>query len=478
MGNYIHATKRTVLMDSYRDIWKLVLNGLSEKFSDAAMDLWFNKLTLVYLDDSIALVTTQSDNFVSLLNKRYAPEIEQILEDILNFHVSVKIHAEKGFDLERAKAESLLNTAEGSDAPQKEENIPESKNDDFYSDDQAERTITTLDSSYTFENFVVGESNKFAYKASCAVANNPTAYNPLFLYGQSGLGKTHLMKAIAYEVMKKNPSYNVVIVKGESFTNELIEAIAKKETAVFKEKYRKADMLLIDDIQFIAGKVSTQEEFFHTFNALYEANKQIVLTSDRPPKDMKQLEDRLRSRFESGLIIDIQPPDAELRIAILKRKAMAINLDISNEVLTFIAENIKNNIRQIEGVVKKLGAYSFVTNKPITIDVAKIQLSSILSGKEAPEITAERIISEISKKYHVTPEDIKSKKRTKNIAMARHIAIYVIRYSTDLAQASIGKIFNRDHSTIISSIDVVKGEMEIDSNFEHDINALIREFKT
>ncbi len=478
MGNYIHAPKRTVLMDSYRDIWNLVLNELAKKFSDAAMELWFNKLTLVYLDDSIAIITTQSDGFVALLNKRYAPEIEKILENILSFHVKVKIYSEKGFDLDKAKTEFLLENTESSFIPQNETVLPQSKNDDFYSDDKTERTITSFDSNYTFENFVVGESNKFAYKASRAVADNPTSYNPLFIYGQSGLGKTHLMKAIASEVLKKNPSYNAIIVKGESFTNELIEAIAKKDTAGFKEKYRKADMLLIDDIQFIAGKVSTQEEFFHTFNALYESNKQIVLTSDRPPKDMKQLEDRLRSRFESGLIIDIQPPDAELRMAILKRKAMLINIEISNEVLTFIAENVKNNIRQIEGVIKKLGAYSFVTNKPITIDVAKTQLAGVLSGKESPEITVERIISEIAKKYHITPEEIKGKKRSKDVAMARHVSVYVIRKATDMSLKSIGKIFDRDHTTMMSSLDVVESEMEADSNFEHDVNALIREFKT
>ncbi len=464
-------------MDSYKDIWKLVLSELSKKYSDAAMELWFNNLTLVYLDDSIAIITTPRDGFVSLLNKKYVPDMEQILEDILNFRVRVKIYAEAGFDVERAIAEF----DEPDEKPKpKEISVPKAtgENDDFYSDDKAEKSITSFDSNYTFENFVVGESNKFAYKASRAVADNPTAYNPLFIYGQSGLGKTHLMKAIAAEIMKKNPDYNVIIAKGESFTNELIEALAKKDTAGFKEKYRRADMLLIDDIQFIAGKVSTQEEFFHTFNALYEANKQIVLTSDRPPKDMKQLEDRLRSRFESGLIIDIQPPDAELRMAILKRKAMIINLDISNEVLTFVAENVKNNIRQIEGVIKKLGAYNFVTNKPITLEVAKSQLAGVLSGKESPEVTVDRIITEISKKYHVTPEDIKGKKRTKDIATARHVAVYVIRKATDMSLQSIAKIFGRDHTTMMSSIDVVENEMEVDATFEHEVKSLIREFQT
>ena len=462
-------------MDSYKDIWKLVLGQLSKKYSDAAMELWFNNLNLVYLDDSIAIITTQRDGFVSLLNKKYVPDMEEILEEILSFRVKVRIYAETGFDLERAVAS--FDAPE--EAPKPQEILRKTgSGDDFYSDDKTEKTITSFDANYTFENFVVGESNKFAYKASRAVADNPTAYNPLFIYGQSGLGKTHLMKAIATDVLKRNPDYNVIIVKGESFTNELVEALAKKDTAGFKEKYRRADMLLIDDIQFIAGKVATQEEFFHTFNALYESNKQIVLTSDRPPKDMKQLEDRLRSRFESGLIIDIQPPDAELRMAILKRKAMIINLDISNEVLTFVAENVKNNIRQIEGVIKKLGAYNFVTNKPITLEVAKSQLAGVLSGKESPEVTVDRIISEISKKYHITPEEIKGKKRTKDVAMARHVAVYVIRKATDMSLQSIAKIFGRDHTTMMSSIDVVENDMEVDASFEHEVKSLIREFQT
>ena len=462
-------------MDSYKDIWKLVLGQLSKKYSDAAMELWFNNLNLVYLDDSIAIITTQRDGFVSLLNKKYVPDMEEILEEILNFRVKVRIYAETGFDLERAVA----SFDEPEETPKPQEILRKTgTGDDFYSDDKTEKTITSFDANYTFENFVVGESNKFAYKASRAVADNPTAYNPLFIYGQSGLGKTHLMKAIATEVLKRNPDYNVIIVKGESFTNELVEALAKKDTAGFKEKYRRADMLLIDDIQFIAGKVATQEEFFHTFNALYESNKQIVLTSDRPPKDMKQLEDRLRSRFESGLIIDIQPPDAELRMAILKRKAMIINLDISNEVLTFVAENVKNNIRQIEGVIKKLGAYNFVTNKPITLEVAKSQLAGVLSGKESPEVTVDRIISEISKKYHITPEEIKGKKRTKDVAMARHVAVYVIRKATDMSLQSIAKIFGRDHTTMMASIDVVENDMEVDASFEHEVKSLIREFQT
>lgn len=465
-------------MDSYKDIWKIVLDNLSKEYSDVLMDLWFNKFVLVYMDEKKAFITTTSEGFVSLLNKNYAPKIEEIFENVLHFNVKVKIFDAKNFDIEKEIANYSSNASDENFSDENKQNKPIFKDDDYYEDDKSEIKITSVDNNYTFENFVVGESNKFAYKASRAVADNPTAYNPLFIYGQSGLGKTHLMKAIAAYVIQKNPSFNVILVKGESFTNELVEAIAKKDTAGFKEKYRNADMLLIDDIQFIAGKVATQEEFFHTFNALYESNKQIVLTSDRPPKDIKQLDDRIRSRFESGLDVDIQPPDAELRMAILKRKAMLINIDLSNDVLTFIAENVKNNIRQIEGVIKKLGAYNFVTNEPITVEVAKEQLAGFLSGKESPEVTIERIIDEIAKKFSVTPEEIKGKKRSKDVAMARHVAIYTIRKATDMSLKSIGKIFDRDHTTMMSSLDVVEAEMEADAGFEHEVNSIIREFKT
>ncbi len=459
-------------MDSYNDIWQIALNELSKRYSSAVMELWFNKLVFVYMNEESIIMTTPSGGFAPLLNNKYAPEISSIFRDQMGLNISVKIYAEKDFDLEKALSGEIpvpMNVS----SPKKEEK----KTDDYYKDEKSEKKITAVDTTYTFDNFVVGESNKFAYKASRAVAENPTSYNPLFIYGQSGLGKTHLMKAIAAHVLQNNPDYNVILVKGESFTNELVEAIAKKDTAGFKEKYRNADMLLIDDIQFIAGKVATQEEFFHTFNALYESNKQIVLTSDRPPRDIKQLDDRIRSRFESGLDVDIQPPDAELRIAILKRKAMMVNVELSNEVLIFIAENVRNNIRQIEGVIKKLGAYHFVTNERITLEIAKEQLAGFLSGKESPELTIDRIIEEIAKKFSITPEEIKGKKRSQDVAMARHVAIYTIREVTGMAYKSIGKIFDRDHTTIMSSIDVVKGEMDVDAGFEHEINALVKEFK-
>ncbi len=430
------------------------------------MELWFNNFELVYLDDEKAFITTTSDGFVDLLNKKYAPEIETIFENTLNFQIRVRIFAKSSFILEKVLTEYTENTINTSS--------PDILNDSIQNETISSSFVSEKD--YTFENFIVGSSNKLAHAASVAVANHPTAYNPLFLYGASGLGKTHLMKAIANEVHRTRPNFNIIFVKGEDFTNELVRSIEKKTTSKFKDKYRNADMLLIDDIQFIAGKVATQEEFFHTFNSLYDAGKQIILTSDRPPKDIQHLEERIQSRFEGGLIVDIQPPDTELRIAILKRKAQIMNVKLSDDVLTFLGENVKSNIRQLEGVIKKLGAYSFVNGTTITVDIARSVLSGVITGTVPPALIAEQIIESISKRYNISVEDIKGKKRTNEIALPRHIAIYVIRRVTNISLQNTAKIFGRDHTTILASVDVIKNKMAEDSSFEYEINSICNEF--
>lgn len=430
------------------------------------MELWFNNFELVYLDDEKAFITTTSDGFVDLLNKKYAPEIETIFENTLNFQIRVRIFAKSSFILEKVLTEYTENTINTSS--------PDILNDSIQNETISSSFVSEKD--YTFENFIVGSSNKLAHAASVAVANHPTAYNPLFLYGASGLGKTHLMKAIANEVHRTRPNFNIIFVKGEDFTNELVRSIEKKTTSKFKDKYRNADMLLIDDIQFIAGKVATQEEFFHTFNSLYDAGKQIILTSDRPPKDIQHLEERIQSRFEGGLIVDIQPPDTELRIAILKRKAQIMNVKLSDDVLTFLGENVKSNIRQLEGVIKKLGAYSFVNGTTITVDIARSVLSGVITGTVPPALVAEQIIESISKRYNISVEDIKGKKRTNEIALPRHIAIYVIRRVTNISLQNTAKIFGRDHTTILASVDVIKNKMAEDSSFEYEINSICNEF--
>lgn len=334
-----------------------------------------------------------------------------------------------------------------------------------------------IGAGYTFENFVVGSSNQVAHSACRAVAESPaTTINPLFLYGPSGLGKTHLLFAIANSIRQKRPRTKVRYVTGEQFTNELIDAITKKNTASFRNKYRNLDMLLIDDIQFIAGKMVIQEEFFHTFDTLYKLQKQIVLTSDKTPKDIEHLEERLRTRFEMGLITDIQPPETELRTAIFKQKTQSLGLDLPNDVLAFLAENIRSNVRQIEGAVKKLWAQSFITNEPITLDMAKTVLSDYFS-KERSKITPDAILMLLSKRYGMSVEEIKGKRRNANIVYVRHMAIYLILEYTDLTLIKVGKIFDRDHSTIHTARNGVAERIKTDPDFSKDMQEIKAEIE-
>lgn len=333
--------------------------------------------------------------------------------------------------------------------------------------------VPNYDFQYTFDNFIVGSSNKFAHAACVAVAEHPALnYNPLFIYGQSGLGKTHLLNAITNHLKKKNPNVRIIYAKGEDFTNYMIDCISRQAMKEFRDTYRKCDVLLIDDIQFIAGKESTQEEFFHTFNALYDERKQIILTSDRPPRDIQHLEARLRSRFEWGLLADIQPPDLELRIAITKSKAEAVNLDLSPEILQYLSENLRENVRQIEGAIKKLGAINFLSGRPISIEDAARCVSELLEDSEPTTVTIDKIFTVVYRKYNVSKEDLLSSKRNKNIAQARHVAIYLIREIIKMSTPSIGTIFNRDHTTIMSSIEAVNKKLANDQMFAVDIKEL------
>ena len=331
---------------------------------------------------------------------------------------------------------------------------------------------------YTFDNFIEGESNKFAKAVCFAVANGMSEdSNPLFLYGNSGLGKTHLLYAIMNHMKKKDPNIKIVYKKSETFINELINAISNHSTAEFKEKYRSADVLMIDDIQFIAGKESTQEEFFHTFSALYESEKLIILTSDRPPKEINPLMERLRTRFEWGLIADIQPPSFELRIAIIKKKSEDMGLTIPSHLIDYLAERLNNNIRQIEGILKKLYAISSFSGIEISKETIDNVISIVDPGNIPNDAMVEKILKQVSKKHGISVEDIKSKKKTDSIATARHISIYIIRKLTDLSLKEIGKVFGRDHSTVISSINKVELNIRTVKNFESDLNLIIKEIK-
>ncbi len=333
---------------------------------------------------------------------------------------------------------------------------------------------------FTFDTFIVGQSNKFAHAACLAVSQNPAAaYNPLFLYGNSGLGKTHLLYAIGNDIKNSNPDKKIVYVKGDDFTNELIESIRLATMSEFRQKYRQADVLLVDDVQFIGGKERTQEEFFHTFNTLFEAKKQIVLTSDRPPKEIKTLEDRLRSRFESGLLADIQPPDLETRIAIIKRKSEILGLNLEDEICESIAQKLKTNIRQLEGVVKKLKARFYLTGETASIQTVSEAISDILNNEAPPELTVEKIIDEVARTFGVNADDIRSQKSRKaNINKPRQIAIFIVRELTSLSMEAVGKEFGgRHYSTIVYTIQQVEKNMKTDMNLKATVEDIIKNIR-
>jgi chromosomal replication initiator protein len=348
-----------------------------------------------------------------------------------------------------------------------------------YNNQQTPENSSNLNPKYTFETFVIGESNRFAHAASVAVAEAPAQrYNPMFIYGGVGLGKTHLMHAIGHYTLEQWPNKKVVYVSCEKFTNDFIDSIQNKNNISFRNKYRNVDVLLIDDIQFIAGKEGTQEEFFHTFNALHDANKQIVISSDRPPKEIPTLEERLRSRFEWGLITDIQAPNLETRIAILKKKANTENIDINNDVLVFIANKIQSNIRELEGALIRVNAFSRLTNQPIDVDLATDALKDIISARK-PEVITIDLIKEVTAKYfNIEVNDFNLKKRTKSIAYPRQVAMYISREMTELSLPKIGEEFGgRDHSTVIHAIDKINKEMENNFDFKNLINRIMKDIK-
>lgn len=343
--------------------------------------------------------------------------------------------------------------------------------------DRSGDNATTLNPRYTFDSFVVGDSNRLAHAASKAVSERPAAaFNPLFLYGGAGLGKTHLVQAIGNKIMEDNPSANILYVTSEKFMNEFINLmVTKKNTIDFRNKYRTCDVLIIDDIQFLSNKDQTQVEFFHTFNALHEANKQIIMTSDRPPKEIKELEERMRTRFEWGLIVDIKPPDLETRVAILKKKASEENFEVPDNILFYIAENLKSNIRNLEGVLKRLTAYNVLMGKPITMSLADEAIKEFLNKNEDPHINTEYILSIVANYFNITSDEILSSKRTQEISYARHIAMYLIREFTNLSLPKIGKeLGGRNHATILNGINNIKASMEKDEDTKKIIDELVK----
>ena len=409
-------------MKSIADVWKNVLDRLRTQLSETTIDTWFDEVDVITMEDSAFVLHCSNTFKKSTIEARFMRHIKEALKDIFSADLEVKILNDDQL------------TAYHGVAPDRPGALYESD-------------------AFTFETYVVGPSNKLAYAAAKAVAERPAEnYNPLFIYGDSGLGKTHLLYAIANGIRKKIPNANIVYIKGDQFTNELVDAIKTSTNIEFRNKYREADLFLIDDIQFIAGKDSTQEEFFHTFNKLYEEHKQIVMTSDRKPSDMLTLEERLKSRFEWGLIMDIQPPDYETRMAIIQNKANSLGLELPADVCDYIATNVTNNVRQIEGTVKKILAYRDLNNMPLDLPNVSRAINDMFKSQGEALPTPNLIIDQVCRFFSVEESTLRGSQKSKGIAEARQTAMYLIRKLTNLSLPDIGKEFGKDHSTVLYNI--------------------------
>ncbi len=425
------------------EIFAGVKEYCKERVAPATYDLFIADLAPVSFENGVAKLRVRSEFVRGVLEERYMPMLAEGFQGLLGFTVTVELVVEE--------------------------------------EKQAETPVLSGGSyDYTFENFIVGQNNKFAHAAALSVAANPShSWNPLFIYGASGLGKTHLLFAIQYEIAKNHPDYKISYVDGDRFTNEIITAIQEKRMTEFHDKYRTADVLLVDDVQFIGGKESTQEEFFHTFNTLYNSGKQIVLASDRPPKEIRSLDERLRTRFEWGLTADIQPPDFETRVAIIRRKAALLNLDIPDDVADFIANHLKNNIRQLEGTVKKLNAYYLLEGIQPVIGAAQNAIKDILNETQPLPVTIEKITSEVARTYNVTTEDIRSRKRVASVSTARMVAMYCVREITGISMEEIGSEFGgRDHSTVVYACNTIAKRLKTDTHMRETVEDIIKNVRS
>ncbi len=407
----------------YAAVWKQLLEKVQEDIGTTSFDIWFSKVKFNSFRNDRFYITVPDSLTKEWIESRYLDFMQTKLRSLTNQNVALQIATHSSLEKE-----------------------------DFF---------TQLNSKYTFDTFVVGNSNRFAHAACYAVGESPfKAYNPLFIYGGVGLGKTHLMQAIGHHILSKKPSCVVMYVSSEQFTNDLIMSIKDDTTSAFRNKYRTIDVLLVDDIQFLAGKERTQEEFFHTFNTLYEANKQVVISSDRPPRNIPTLEDRLRSRFEWGLITDIQPPDLETRIAILRKKAQSDDLNVPYDVLDYIANYIDSNIRELEGALVRLIAYATINNKPLDMNTATEALKDILPPPRPRKITIETIQKTVSSHYGIEMTEFLSKKRNKHLVYPRQIAMYLCRKLTDASFPQIGEQFGgRDHTTVMHAADKLEKDL-------------------
>lgn len=454
-------------MNSYdlAEIWVRCKDKLKESFNEKVFNVWIKPIMPLEVTDTYYKVAVKNDFFKTMLEENYAQVIEGVLAGIMSKNIKLII-------------ETMDNGSSGSEAAEEMPAVPAKREQQQLFNENTsvqQPDESNLNPKYVFETFVIGNSNRFAHAAAQAVANDPAhAYNPLFLYGGVGLGKTHLMHAIGNRIKQNNPSMKVLYTSSEKFTNEIINSIQNKTTEAFRQKYRNIDCLIIDDIQFLKGKEQTQVEFFHTFNALKDADKQIIISSDRPPREIETLEDRLRSRFDQGLTADIQTPDLETRMAILRTKAASDNIVLPTEVITLLATNIATNIREIEGAYNKIVAYTSLMHMPITVETAQKVLSDMGNDIKTRTITYEGIIKVVADHYNVKQDELFNKKRTQNIAFPRQVAMYLCRELVDLSYPRIGELFGgRDHTTVIHAYEKISNFKNSNLAFQNELQEII-----
>jgi chromosomal replication initiator protein len=480
-------------------VWEQVLKKLEQELSKLMIDTWLKPTVPLNLTETTLEIGTPKQIIKEWLESRYLPIILSTVQYITNKPLNVifinldvadetsssnasirldEAPIQKQYKENETKQEYVQTITTTSTTKQPHVYKPSSESDQNFSlsSNPAEESMAILNPKYIFETFVIGNSNRLAHAASLAVAEAPAnAYNPFFVYGGVGLGKTHLMHAIGHRILKNHPHLKLLYISSEKFTNELINSIRDGNPESFRQKYRNIDVLLVDDIQFLAKKEHTQEEFFHTFNTLHEANKQIIMSSDRPPREIQTLEDRLRSRFEMGLITDIQPPDLETRIAILRKKALMEHLNVSNDVMVYIASRIDNNIRELEGALIRVMAYASLTNQNIDIDLATEALKDIFPHGKPKQITVELIQETIASYFKLKIDELLAKKRTRNVAYPRQIAMYLSRELTETSLPRLGEMFGgRDHTTVIHAYDKISRERNADVKLSNTIKELIK----
>lgn len=430
-----------------KEIWGEALQLLQKELTSVGFSTWIEPIVPISLENNILTLEVPHEFNLGIIDSRYRDLIQNAMKVLTNRTLDIELVVKSD--------KSRRDTGDG---------------------DEISPFASLLNPKYTFDTFVKGNGNQLAHAASLAVAETPAkAYNPLFIYGGVGLGKTHLLHAIGHYILEQQPKMRVLYTSSEKFTNELINAIKDDRNEEFRNKYRNIDVLLIDDIQFIGGKERTQEEFFHTFNALYEASKQIVISSDKPPREILTLEERLRSRFEWGLIADIQAPDMETRIAILRKKSQQERYEIPNEVLVYIAENIESNIRELEGALNRVIAYASLTGSPISLDLAKECLKQLLAGITVSNINHTSIMKVVARYYDISPEQLVTQKRSRDIAYPRQIAMYLCRDLTEMSLPKIGMVFGgRDHTTVLHACEKIQEEMDRNSEFRRAITEMKR----